>query len=91
MNIIIRSTVAFALVLTGCATNPPPLSPGNPTDPQVQSSPKTPRNVLARDETTLAIERELGATQAHAENAEKMEHNMPGMVAPKKDEGHEDH
>ncbi len=69
--------------LAGCAvTNPPPLPPGNPADPQVRVPAKTPRNVLARDETTLAIEKQLSATQAYAESAEKMEHdmgNMPGM------------
>jgi Heavy metal binding domain len=69
-------------VLASCATNPPPLLPGNPADPQVHAPGTTPRNVLARDETTLAIEKQLSATEALAESAEKMEHdmqNMPGM------------
>ncbi len=68
--------------LLACATNPPPLPPGNPADPQVRAPAKTPRNLLARDETTLAIEKQLSATEAYAESAEKMEHemkNMPGM------------
>ncbi len=68
--------------LSACATNPPPLPPGNPADPQVRAPAKIPRNLLARDETTLAIEKQLSATEAYAESAEKMEHdmkNMPGM------------
>ncbi len=75
--------ICVAGFLTSCAvTNPPPLPPGNPADPQVHAPAKTPRNLLARDETTLAIEKELSATEAYAESAEKMEHdmkNMPGM------------
>ena len=68
--------------IAGCATNPPPLPPNNPADPEVRGSSRRPRNLLAPDETTLAIEKQLSATQAHAESAEKMEHdmqNMPGM------------
>ena len=78
--------VAFSICAAGflstCATNPPPLPPGNPADPQVRAPTKTPRNLLARDETTLAIEKQLSVTEAYAESAEKMEHdmkNMPGM------------
>jgi rubrerythrin len=78
--------VAFSICAAGflsaCATNPPPLPPGNPADPQVSSSSRTPRNLLVRDETTLAIEKQLSATEALAESAEKMGHdmkNMPGM------------
>ena len=78
--------VAFSICAAGflsaCATNPPPLPPGNPADPQVRAPTKTPRNLLARDETTLAIEKQLSATEAYAESAEKMEHemkNIPGM------------
>ena len=68
--------------LSACATNPPPLPPGSPADPQVRAPAKTPRNLLAGDETTLEIEKQLSATEAYAESAEKMEHdmnNMPGM------------
>ncbi len=68
--------------IAGCATNPPPLPPNNSADPEVRGSSRRPRNLLAPDETTLAIEKQLSATQAHAESAEKMEHdmqNMPGM------------
>jgi rubrerythrin len=54
--------------------NPPPLPPNNAADPQVRGSSRTPRNLLAPDGTTLAIEKQLSATQAHAEAAEKMEH-----------------
>src|SRR6266487_5252323 len=78
--------VAFSICAAGflsaCATNPPPLPPGNPADPQVRAPTKTPRNLLARDETTLAIEKQLSATEAYAESAEKIGHdmkNMPGM------------
>ena len=75
--------ICVAGFLGGCAvTNPPPLPPGNPADPQVRAPTKTPRNLLACDETTLAIEKQLSVTEAYAESAEKMEHdmkNMPGM------------
>src|SRR6266513_2746703 len=74
--------ICIAGFWTGCATNPPPLPPGNPADPQITGHARTPRNLLARDETTLAIEKQLSATEAYAESAEKMEHdmkNMPGM------------
>src|SRR6266511_3889504 len=75
-------SICAAGFLSACATNPPPLPPGNPADPQVRAPAKIPRNLLARDETTLAIEKQLSATEAYAESAEKMEHdmqNMPGM------------
>src|SRR5437867_1951675 len=65
--------------IAGCATNPPPLPPNNPADPEVHGSSRRPRNLLAPDETTLAIEKQLSATQADAESAEKMEHNMQNM------------
>jgi len=48
----------------------------------VRAPAKTPRNLLAGDETTFEIEKQLSATEAYAESAEKMEHdmnNMPGM------------
>src|SRR6266699_5889085 len=82
MSIRIFAAAFCAQWLVGCVTNPPPLPAGNPADPQVRAPARTPRNVLARDETTLAIEKQLSATQAYAESAEKMEHdmgNMPGM------------
>jgi len=92
------SVCATAFFL-GCATNPPPLPPNNPADPQVRGSSREPRDLLAADETTLAIERQLAATEANAASAEKMEHdmtNMPGMqhgetpqspeMKPKRDE-----
>src|SRR5438552_14171619 len=59
--------------LSACATNPPPLPPGSPADPKVRAPAKTPRNLLARDETTLEIEKQLNATEAYAERAEKVE------------------
>jgi len=55
------------------------LPPKNPADPQVRSSSKLPRDLLVRDETTLAIEKQLSATEADAKSAESMQHEMPGM------------
>src|SRR5438874_11708519 len=75
-------SICAAGFLSACATNPPPLPPRNPADPQERAPAKTPRNLLARDETTLATEKQLSATDAYAESAEKMEHytkNMPGI------------
>ena len=74
--------ISVAVLLAGCATEPPPLPPHNPANPQVRGSTKSPRNLLVQDETTLAIQRELSATEAHAKSAETMTHdmsNMPGM------------
>jgi hypothetical protein len=81
-------------LLSGCATNPPPLPANNPGDPQLRDSSRTPRNLLAQDETTLAIQMALKATQAQAESAERMQHdmqNMPDMEHMKKEDGHEEH
>jgi rubrerythrin len=76
-------TMSVAALLAGCAaTVPPPLPPKNPANPQVRSSSKTPCNLLVPDQTTLAIEKELSATEADAKAAETMKHdmqNMPGM------------
>jgi len=74
--------ISVAGLLAGCAaTEPPSLPQNNPTEPQVRSSSTTPRNLLVRDETTLAIEKQLSATEADAKNAESMHHdmNMSGM------------
>jgi hypothetical protein len=77
------AVVSFCVVLffTGCATEPPPLPPNNAADPQVRSSARAPRNLLAPDKTTLAIERQLSATETYAESAEKMEHD-PAAAGP---------
>lgn len=78
----IAVSICAAAFLAGCATEPPPLPPNNPAEPQVRSSSRTPRNLLVRDETTLAIEKELSATEADAKAAETMKHDiqsMPGM------------
>ena len=73
----------FAILLAGCAgTQAPPLPQNNPADPQARSSSKGPRDLLIRDEITLAIEKRLSTTEADAKNAESMKHdmtNMPGM------------
>jgi hypothetical protein len=89
-------SICAAGLLAGCATNPPPLPPNNPADPQVRAPSKTPRNLLAHDEITVAIEKQLSATEALAKSAEKMEHdmsNMPGMqhnqVQHEEMQGHE--
>ncbi len=78
-QLIALVAICIAGFWTGCATNPPPLPPGNPADPQIIGHTRTPRNLLARDETTLAIEKQLSATEALAESAEEMEHNMQNM------------
>jgi seryl-tRNA synthetase len=80
--LIALASIFAAGFIISCATNPPPLPQNNPADPQVRGSSRAPRDLLTADETTLAIERQLSATQAYAESAEKMEHdmgNMPGM------------
>jgi hypothetical protein len=80
-KLIALVAMTAAGLIAGCATEPPPLPPNNAAEPQVYSSGRTPRNLLAKDETTLAIERQLSATQAYAESAEKMEHDMGNMPA----------
>ena len=79
----IMMSIFVAGFLAGCAvTNPPPLPPGNPADPQVRGRTKTPTNLLARDETTLGVEKELSQTESTAKASGSMEHdmnNMPGM------------
>ena len=67
--------------LAGCAaTTRPPLSENNPANPQVRVPGNRPRNLLAQDETTLAIQNELSRTETAAKSAESMSHgDMPGM------------
>jgi hypothetical protein len=87
-------SVCAAGFISGCATEPPPLPPNSAAEPQVRGSSRMPRNVLAQDETTIAIEKQLSATAAEAESAEKMQHDMqsmPGMEHMKKKEEHEEH
>ncbi len=86
MSIRIKLSILWsvaAALLAGCAaTTLPPLPAGNPADPQVRVPEKPPANLLAHDETTVAIAKELSGTQAQAEASQKMEHdmqNMPGM------------
>jgi len=73
-QLIALVAICVAGFWTGCATNPPPLPPGNPADPQITGHARTPRNLLARDETTLAIEKELSQTESTAKSSESMEH-----------------
>ncbi len=78
MNTSIRIVAAAfcAQWLISCAvTNPPPLPPGNPADPQVRAHTKAPPNLLARDETTLAVEKELSQTESTAKSSESMQHD----------------
>ncbi len=75
--------VAAALV-AGCAvTTPPPLPPGNPADPQVRVPEKPPANLLAHDETTVAIQSELSQNESAAKSAGSMQQmghgEMPAM------------
>ena len=75
MSIRIFAAAFCAQWLISCAvTNPPPLAAGNPADPQVRAHTKAPPNLLARDETTLAIERELSQTENTAKSSESMQH-----------------
>jgi len=76
--------IVGAGLLAGCAsTVPPPLPPGNPADPTVRVPSRAPVNLLAHDETTVAIQTELSHTANNAKSAESMQHtnhgSMPGM------------
>ena len=75
INLSQVSLAIGAAVLVSCAaTNPPPLPPGNPADPQLRAHTKGPPNLLVPDETTLAIEKELSQTENTAKSSESMEH-----------------
>src|SRR5438105_2788924 len=89
MNIHINRTkricaIVGAGLLAGCAsTVPPPLPPSNPADPTVRVPSRAAVNLLAHDETTVAIQTELSHTASNAKGAESMQHmnhgSMPGM------------
>lgn len=89
MSIRINVKQLFCIIvatgfLAGCtATNLPPLPENNPANPQAFVPANRPPNVLAHDETTLAIQDELSRTETAAKSAESMQHtshgNMPGM------------
>jgi len=89
MSIRIFAAAFCAQWLFGCVTNPPPLPAGNPADPQVRAPARTPRNVLSRDETTLAIEKELSQTESTAKSSESMQHEgmQHGGMQGMQDEG----
>ena len=74
MSIRIFAAAFCAQWLIGCASNPPPLPPGSPADPQISGHARTPRNLLARDEITLAIAKELSQTESTAESSESKQH-----------------
>ena len=70
--------------LAGCtATTLPPLPENNPANPQAFVPANRPHNVLAHDETTVAIQSELSRTDKAAKSSESMQPmnhgNMPGM------------
>ena len=80
--IIFGEQFIFAMLLAGCAVAPPPLPRNNPAEPAVHQSAPEPRDVLVRDEITIAIEKELSATKTDAKSAGSVKHdmnNMPGM------------
>ena len=82
MNIRIKLSILAVGFVGGCMAPDPPPMPGTAVDPQVRGSSRTPRNLIARDETTRAIEKQLSLTEATAAGAEQMPHdmgNMPGM------------
>ena len=89
MSIRINARQSFCIVvatgfLVGCtATTLPPLPDNNPANPQANAPANRPHNVLAHDETTLAIQNELSRTETAAKSAESMQHmshgDMPGM------------
>jgi rubrerythrin len=91
----ICSIVAIGFLVGCTSTTPPPLPAGNPADPQVRVQAKPPNNLLAHDETTLAIQAELSQTEQAAKSAENMQQmgqgDMPGMQhGDTKMEGHKD-
>ena len=76
--------IVGAGLLAGCASiTPLPFPSGNPADATIRVPVRTPDNLLAHDETTVAIEGELSQTASNAKSAESMQHmnhgNMPGM------------
>ncbi len=76
--------IVGAGLLAGCASiTPLPFPPGNPAGATIRVPVRTPDNLLAHDETTVAIEGELSQTASNAKSAESMQHmnhgNMPGM------------
>ena len=89
MSIRTNVTQSFCIVmaagfLAGCtATTLPPLPENNPANPQAFVPGNRPHNVLAHDETALAIQNELSRTETAAKSAESMQPmnhgSMPGM------------
>jgi hypothetical protein len=64
----LRPSVPAAALLSGCAfTNPPPLPPENPTNPEVAGSGAPPKSLLVADATTKAISERLRQVPAAAE------------------------
>jgi Heavy metal binding domain len=64
----LRSSAPAAALLSGCAfTNPPPLPPDNPANPEVADSAPPPESLLVADGTTRAISKRLRQVPAAAE------------------------
>ena len=89
-------SILVAGFLAGCASTAPPLpEAGTSADPHVHVSTNRPNNLLASDETTIAIRNELSRTESRAKSAESMQQmgqgDMPGMQhGDTKMEGHKD-
>jgi Heavy metal binding domain len=82
--------IFVAGLLAGCVTNPPPLPPGNPADPQISGDTRTPPNLLARNETTLAIAKALSQTESGTKSSNSMHHggtHHGGMKMEAKQDG----
>jgi hypothetical protein len=80
---LICAIVGTGLLASCASTTPPALPPGNSADATIRVPTRTPDNLLAPDETTVAIQSELSQTANAAKSAESMQHmdhgNMPGM------------
>ncbi len=73
--------IVGAGLLAGCASiTPLPFPPGNPAGATIRVPVRTPDNLLAHDETTVAIEGELSQTASNAKSAERgMQHGEMQM------------
>jgi rubrerythrin len=58
--------IAIMGLLAGCATDPPPLPPGNPTDSQARESPVSLPSVPFADATTQAVTARLKQTSSES-------------------------
>jgi rubrerythrin len=80
--------VLVAGLLADCAvTRPAPLPQNNAADPQARVPVNTPNNVLARDEVTVAIQKELSQSESTTKSAETMQHAGHGDMKVEDDQG----